>query len=83
MPQAATGLRFACRARSVGGHFMQTNLRSWIAPFHGNLLMPQEALLRRERTFANILLVLASLQEMEHQTCDTAERKYIKYVKGI
>lgn len=58
LPQAATSLRFACRARSVGGHFMQTNLRSWIAPFHGDLLMPQEALLRRERTFANILLVL-------------------------
>ncbi len=24
LPQAATGLCFACRARSVGGHFMQT-----------------------------------------------------------
>ena len=24
LPQAATGLRCACRARSVGGHFMQT-----------------------------------------------------------
>lgn len=24
LPQASTGLRYACRARSVGGHFMQT-----------------------------------------------------------
>lgn len=24
LPQVATGLRYACRARSVGGHVMQT-----------------------------------------------------------
>lgn len=33
--------------------------------------------------FCKYFTSLASLQEMEHQTCDTAERKYIKYVKGI
>lgn len=36
LPQAATGLRCACRARSVGGAFSRTNFRSWIAPFHGD-----------------------------------------------
>lgn len=84
LPQAATGLRFACRARSVGGAFSQTICASnepsghtcmsiWRLPqqpanlfagswrpacaagrtlrgaLRADLLMPQEALLRRGR----------------------------------
>ena len=30
LPQVATGLRFACRARSVGGAFSQTKLCTWM-----------------------------------------------------
>ena len=55
LPQAATGLCFACRAHSVGGAFMQTI--SWRpacvaggtlrGALRAELLMPQEALLRR------------------------------------
>lgn len=30
LPQVATGLRFACRARSVGGTFSQTKLCTWM-----------------------------------------------------
>ena len=33
LPQVATGLRFACRARSVGGAFSQTKLCTWMALF--------------------------------------------------
>ena len=31
LPQVATGLRYACRARSVGGTFSQTKLCTWMA----------------------------------------------------
>lgn len=31
LPQVATGLRYACRARSVGGTFSQTKLCIWMA----------------------------------------------------
>ena len=31
LPQVATGLRFACRARSVGGTFSRTKLCTWMA----------------------------------------------------
>lgn len=55
LPQAATGLRFACRARSVGGAFSRTISwrpacaagRTLRGAFHADLLMSQEALLRR------------------------------------
>jgi hypothetical protein len=33
LPQAANGLRFACRARSVGGQFMETSIISWLMLF--------------------------------------------------
>ena len=31
LPQVATGLRYACRARSVGGTFSRTKLCTWMA----------------------------------------------------
>ncbi len=54
LPQAATGLRFACRARSVGGALSRTTSwrpacaagRTLRGAFHADLLMPQEAFLR-------------------------------------
>lgn len=56
LPQAATGLRFACRARSVGGAFSRTI--SWRPAFaagrtlrgalRAELLMPQEVFFARE-----------------------------------
>ena len=58
LPQAATGLRFACRARSVGGAFSRTTSwrpacaagRTLRGALRADLLMPQEALLRRGRS---------------------------------
>ena len=58
LPQVATGLRFACRARSVGGAFSRTTSwrpacaagRTLRGALRADLLMPQEALLHRGRS---------------------------------
>ena len=55
LPQVATGLRFACRARSVGGAFSRTTSwrpacaagRTLRGALRADLLMPQEALFAR------------------------------------
>ena len=64
LPQVATGLRYACRARSVGGHFMQTI--SW------RPALQLDALLRRER-FCKFLYV-HSKPHLQNNMPDTAER---------
>ena len=83
LPQVATGLRlrlpgsFRRRAFHADQLAQLDRAISW-RPAHA-----AGGTLTQRAYFCKYFTSLASLQEMEHQTCDTAERKYIKYVKGI